>query len=159
LQGKFFAARREVRFCKTKFLIGVKISPVLKTLGMSKPQPPLTLVGPGSTAPPPPRKLAAPGLSLWSRIQSEYAISDAGGIEILCLAAQALDRAESLSASITADGETIRTRTGVRAHPALRDELANRALVARLLTKLGINVEPIKSPGRPGIGLGWTPPT
>jgi hypothetical protein len=126
---------------------------------MSKPQPPLTLIGSGTTVPPPPRKLAAPGLSLWNRIQSEYGIADSGGIEILCLAAQALDRAESLSASITADGETIRTRTGVRAHPALRDELANRALVARLLAKLGINVEPVKSPGRPAGSFGWTPPT
>jgi hypothetical protein len=125
---------------------------------MSKPQPPLTLVGPGTTVPPPPRKLDAAGLSLWNRVQSEYGIRDCGGVEILCLAAQALDRAESLSAAIAEDGQTIRTRTGVRAHPALRDELANRALVARLLAKLGIATEPIKSPGRPASGFGWTPP-
>jgi hypothetical protein len=126
---------------------------------MSKPKPPLTLVGPGSTAPPPPRTLGAPGLALWSRVQAEYHILDSGGAEILCLAAQALDRAESLSAVIAEDGQTIRTRTGVRAHPALRDEIANRALVARLLGKLGIASEPIKSPGRPGGGIGWIPPT
>jgi hypothetical protein len=126
---------------------------------MSKPQPPLTLVGPGSTAPPPPRSLGAAGLSLWNRVQAEYRILDCGGIELLCLACQALDRAESLSAAIAEDGQTIRTRTGVRAHPALRDEAANRALCARLLVKLGITSEPIKSPGRPGIGLGWIPPT
>jgi hypothetical protein len=125
---------------------------------MSKPQPPLTLVGPGTTVPPPPRKLDPPGLSLWNRVQSEYAIRDCGGIELLCLACQTLDRAESLSAAIAADGETVHTRTGVRAHPALRDELANRALVARLLTKLGINVEPVKPPGRPASSFGWTPP-
>ena len=53
----------------------------------------------------------------------------------------------ALSAAIAAEGQTIRTRTGVRAHPALRDELANRALVARLLVKLGIASEPVKSPG------------
>jgi hypothetical protein len=113
------------------------------------PKPPLTLIGPGATAPPPPRTLAPPGLGLWNRIQAEYAIRDSGGVEILCLAAQALDRAESLSAAIAEDGQTIRTRTGVRSHPALRDELANRALVARLLGKLGIALEPVKSPGRP----------
>jgi hypothetical protein len=78
----------------------------------------------------------------------------------LCLACQALDRAESLSEAIAAEGQTIWTRTGgVRAHPALRDELANRALVARLLSKLGINVEPVKPPGRPASGIGWIPPT
>jgi hypothetical protein len=126
---------------------------------MSKPKPPLTLIGPGSTAPPPPRTLDPPGLALWNRVQAEYRITDSGGAEILCLAAQALDRAESLSEAIAEDGQTIRTRTGVRAHPALRDELANRALCARLLGKLGIATEPIKSPGRPGGGIGWIPPT
>jgi hypothetical protein len=98
-------------------------------------------------------------LALWQRVQTEYLIRDAGGIEVLCLAAQALDRAESLSAAIAEDGQTIRTRNGIRAHPALRDEIANRALVARLLGKLGIATEPIKSPGRPGSGIGWMPPT
>jgi hypothetical protein len=130
-----------------------------KGFRMSPPKPPLTLVGPGTTAPPPPRSLGAAGLPLWQRVQTEYLIRDAGGIEVLCLAAQALDRAESLSAAIAEDGQTIRTRTGIRAHPALRDEIANRALVARLLSKLGIATEPIKSPGRPGVGIGWMPPT
>jgi hypothetical protein len=124
---------------------------------MSPRKPPLTLVGPGTTAPAPPRKLGPPGQALWNRVQAEYRIIDSGGVEILCLAAQALDRAESLSAAIAEDGQTIRTRTGVRAHPAMRDEIANRALVARLLGKLGIGAEPVKSPGRPGSGLGWSP--
>jgi hypothetical protein len=122
-------------------------------------KPPLTLIGPGATIPPPPRTLASPGLALWNRVQAEYGILDCGGVEILCLACQALDRAESLSEAIAEDGELIRTRTGVRANPLLRDELANRALVARLLSRLGINLEPLKQPGRPTSGgLGWMPP-
>jgi hypothetical protein len=121
---------------------------------MSPRKPPLTLVGPGSTAPPPPRTLGPHGLALWNRVQAEYRILDCGGIELLCLACQALDRAESLSEAITADGES----TGIRAHPALRDELANRAFITRALAKLGIASEPIKSLGRPGSGLGWMPP-
>jgi hypothetical protein len=123
------------------------------------PKPPLTLVGPGATTPSPPRTLSSPGLALWTSVQREYAVHDAGGVELLCLACQALDRAESLSAAIAAEGQTIRTRSGIRAHPALRDELANRAFVTRTLAKLGINVEPIKSPGRPSSGLGWIPPS
>jgi hypothetical protein len=126
---------------------------------MSPPKSPVTLVGPGSTAPVPPRTLGPHGLSLWTRVQSEYHILDCGGVELLCLACQALDRAESLSTAITAEGETVRTRTGVRAHPALRDELANRAFITRALVKLGITSEPIKPPGRPGGGIGWIPPT
>ena len=91
-------------------------------------------------------------------MQAEYLIRDSGGIELLCLACQALDRAESLSEAIAAEGQTIRTRTGIKAHPALRDELANRALVARLLSKLGIATEPVKALGRPTNALGWIPP-
>jgi hypothetical protein len=120
---------------------------------MSPRKPPLTLIGPGTTLPPPPRTLGPPGLALWNRVQAEYHILDCGGVELLCLAAQALDRAESLSAAILEEGQTICTRTGIRAHPALRDELANRAFVSRTLAKLGINVEPVKSPGRPSSGL------
>jgi hypothetical protein len=123
------------------------------------PKPPLTLVGPGTTAPPPPRPLGPPGLALWNRIQAEYAIRDSGGIELLTLACEAIDRAAALAACIDADGLTLRTRTGIRAHPALRDELAARALAARLLVKLGVTTEPIKLPGRPSGGLGWIPPT
>jgi hypothetical protein len=48
---------------------------------MSARKPPLTLIGPGTTAPAPPRTLAAPGLALWNRVQAEYGISDAGGAE------------------------------------------------------------------------------
>ena len=123
------------------------------------PKPPLTLVGPGSNVPAPPRKLGPPGLALWNSVQREYAVHDAGGVELLCLACQALDRAESLSEAIAAEGQTVRTRTSIRAHPALRDELANRAFITRTLAKLGINVEAVKTPGRPaGGGLGWIPP-
>ena len=125
---------------------------------MSPRKPPLTLVGPGATTPPPPRKLGQHGRQLWDAVQREYAVHDAGGVELLCLACQALDRAESLSEAISAEGETVRTRTGVRAHPALRDELANRAFVTRALAKLGIASEPVKSPGRPVAPLGWMPP-
>jgi hypothetical protein len=125
---------------------------------MAPSKPPLTIVGPDTTAPSPPRALGAAGLALWQRVQTEYLIRDAGGIEVLCLACQSLDRAESLAKAISEEGETIRTRTGVRSHPALRDEIANRALCARLLSKLGLAIEPVKSPGRPGTPLGWMPP-
>jgi hypothetical protein len=90
-------------------------------------------------------------------VQTEYRILDCGGAELLCLACQALDRAESLSQANAAEGETVRTRTGVRAHPALRDELANRAFITRALAKLGIASEPIKPVGRPGSATGWIP--
>jgi hypothetical protein len=95
-------------------------------------------------------------MQLWQRIQAEFSIRDAGGIELLTLAAQALDRAESLSAAIAEQGETVVSKAGVRSHPSLKDELQNRALVARLLQRLGVTDQPIKSPGRPAAPVGWS---
>ena len=123
---------------------------------MSKRSSPLTLVPPGVTSPAPPRKLGPPGMALWSRVQAEYGIADVGGVETLTQICQALDDVESLTEAVERDGRTIRTRTGVKAHPALRDILAGRAFIVRSIAKLGISLEPIKPVGRPGVGLGVT---
>ena len=63
----------------------------------------------------PPRPLGKHGMSLWCRITSAYNVADAGGVELLTLACQALDRAERLREQIDADGEIVRYRTGMRA--------------------------------------------
>jgi len=100
--------------------------------------------------PDPPRPLHPAGLALWRAIQSEYAITDQGGITMLMVGCAALDRAERLRACIDADGEVIHTRSGVpKAHPAIRDEVACRAQVMRAIEKLGLNYEAIKTVGRP----------
>jgi hypothetical protein len=88
-------------------------------------------------------------MQLWTEILAEFVIEDRAGLELLCLAAESLDRAQRLSAAIVKDGETIRTKTGIRAHPGLRDELANRAFAARALGQLGLLSEAIKPIGRP----------
>jgi len=104
----------------------------------------------------PPRKLGAPGMALWNRVQAEYSIADIGGIEVLCQICQALDDVEALTAAVERDGRTIQTPTGVKAHPALRDILQGRAFIVRSLAKLGVTLEPVKPMGRPGRGLGIT---
>jgi hypothetical protein len=98
-----------------------------------------------------PRPLGKHGLALWRSITVEYDISDAAGIELLCLACQALDRAEGCRALIDEHGSAIINQdTGViRQNPLLRDELANRAFVAKSLERLGLNTEPTKANGRP----------
>jgi hypothetical protein len=89
-------------------------------------------------------------LALWQAVQIEYGIQDRGGIEMLLVGCQALDRAERLRVQIDADGEVIRLRNGaVRAHPAIRDETGCRAQVMRALEKLGLNYEVVKAVGRP----------
>jgi hypothetical protein len=100
--------------------------------------------------PDPPQPLGPAGLQLWQAIQGEYNIIDQGGITMLLVGCQALDRAERLRVQIDADGEVIRLRNGsVRAHPAIRDELGCRAQVMRAIEKLGLNFEAVKAIGRP----------
>ena len=99
----------------------------------------------------PPRPLGRYGMALWHRITHDFDISDAAGIELLCLACQALDRAEECRALIDKHGAVLIHRDSgvIRQNPLLRDELANRAFVAKQLERLGVNQEPTKSVGRP----------
>ena len=111
----------------------------------------LTLVT-GSDDQPMPPDLGVYGKSLWSRVMAEYDLQDVGGVELLRQACRALDRAESCRAIINKDGEVIRVKHGPpREHPLLKHELANRAFVARTLSRLGLDVEPIRSVGRPPV--------
>jgi hypothetical protein len=114
-------------------------------------RPPLTVVDPTAASQlTPPRSLGQYGRALWDRIQSEHAVTDSGGVEMLAQACQALDRAEALADQIASDGEVIRGRKGVREHPALKAELAARSFVVRTLQRLGLNYEPVRAKaGRP----------
>ena len=95
----------------------------------NRPPPSLTLVPTITSAVKPSRKLGNHGLNLWTRVTTEYDVSDVAGAEMLTQACQALDTAERLRAQINSDGEVIRTRAGLKAHPALRDELAARRIM------------------------------
>jgi hypothetical protein len=107
------------------------------------------MLDPASTTPQPLRKLGTSGLSLWDGIQSEFRVDDVAGRELLMQACEAADRVARLAAKINADGEIIQTENGPKAHPALKDELANRAFICRTLRQLGLNLEPVRSVGRP----------
>jgi hypothetical protein len=123
---------------------------------MASKKPPLTLVGSTSTGVQPPRKLGKPGTLLWTGIQAEYVIDDRGGIELLAQACAALDRVEALAYYIQRDGEMLKTRNGLRVNPAVREELALRAFICKTLERLGVNIEAIKKPGRPGASNTWS---
>ena len=105
---------------------------------------------PAPVHPDPPGKLGETGLALWRSVVTSYAFDDPGSVEILFQACASADRAERCRAIIDQDGELVRTKTGTRSHPLLRDELNNRALTARLISRLGLDLEPVRSPGRPG---------
>jgi hypothetical protein len=127
---------------------------------MPKPpgKPPFSIVSGETTTISPPRPLGTSGRALWDRVQREYSIRDVGGLEILAQICAAQDRLEGLGEQITADGALLRTRSGFKANPLLRDETALRAFIVRTIERLGLNVEAVKPPGRPpGGGLGWIP--
>jgi hypothetical protein len=121
--------------------------------GENMKKPKLTLVLPDAIGIEPPFILGEPGRSLWDRVQAEYAVSDAGGVEMLAQACAGADLAAQLNEEIQRDGPTVRGRNGVRTHPAVKDVIAARAFVVRTLIKLGIAYEPTK----PGVGRppGW----
>ena len=124
-------------------------------------KPPLAVIGASEqTWGNPPRTLDEKGRALWDRVMAEYAIQDAGGIELLLLACEATDRIYALREEIEHDGAVIRSRNGaIKEHPALRAEIAAMAFVSRTLARLGLDVEPVRpTSGRPGQGTGWRPP-
>ena len=76
---------------------------------------------------------------------------------MLAQACAGSDLAEQLHDEVDRDGAVVRIRGAVRAHPAVKDEIAARAFVVRTLIKFGLNFEPVRSTaGRPGGGFGWT---
>jgi hypothetical protein len=125
-----------------------------------KSQEPLTIVsGSAPTLADPPATLREAGATLWRSIMSEYAIADSGGRAILEQACASADRAAECAAIIAEQGAVISTKHGLKDHPLLRHETAARGLVGRLLTRLGLDVEPLRpTAGRPASGFGWVPP-
>jgi len=113
----------------------------------------LHVVSSTSPAHEPPRPLGEHGKALWDTVQAEYAVVDAGGIELLAQACAALDMAEACRREIDKDGPVLRLKGGaLKDHPALKHELANRAFLTRCIARLGLDVEAIKPVGRPAGG-------
>jgi hypothetical protein len=123
-------------------------------------KPALTVVsGALATIIEPPATLGPAGAKLWRSIMVQYDIQDAGGLAILEDACAARDSATGSAEIIAAEGRMIRMKSGGwRDHPLIKHEIAARALTAKLLGKLGLDVEPVRAgAGRPGrgIGIGW----
>jgi hypothetical protein len=99
-------------------------------------------------------------LALWRSVQSQYQILDAGGLEVLRQACAACDRAAQYAQIIDEQGAVIMGKGGLREHPLVKAEIATRALVGRLISRLGLDIEALRpTPGRPTSPLGWIPPS
>src|SRR5262249_27643501 len=89
-----------------------------------------------ATAEGPPRPRGRHGMALLRSIMDEYQISDSGGIELLTLACQALDRAEQLGDLIDHAGVGSISESGLaRSNPMVKDQLACRAFVVKTLER------------------------
>ena len=119
---------------------------------------PLTVVsGALPTIIEPPATLGPAGSRLWRSVLGQYDIKDAGGLAILEDACASRDNATGMAEIIATEGRMIRGKTGRREHPLIKHETAARALTARLLARLGLDVEPVRpSSGRPSRGIGVT---
>jgi hypothetical protein len=118
-------------------------------------KPPFAIVdAPPVTPPTPPRTLGPTGQDLWARVQAEFVINDVGGVELLAQCCEAADLVQELAECVAREGKTLQTKTGLRAHPALRDMLSARAFVVTTLRRLGVTDEPVGRVGRPS-GSRW----
>jgi hypothetical protein len=114
---------------------------------------PLKLVGSkpssGVGKPQPPPHLGADGMALWCGVQAEYSIDDPAGLELLRQAAECADRIASVRQQIDRDGEMLTIRGIPRVHPLCAVERDQRAALVRCLKNLNLDLEPLKSRGRP----------
>lgn len=100
--------------------------------------------------------LGPAGQELWTTIQREHNLRGSGEIAILTQVCKAIDDVDRYGAIIARDGPIIQTKSGPRDHPLIRHQLAARALIARLLLRLGIVKEAKNPVGRPPRSIGVT---
>jgi len=84
-------------------------------------------------------------------LTEEYAIIDAGGLEILRTGLEAYDRARSARETIDKTGLMVKDRFGAaKSHPLLPVERDARSSYLQALKQLNLDIEPLKNgPGRP----------
>mgnify|MGYP001065668517 CR=1 FL=1 len=101
-----------------------------------------------------PKHLKRPGRALYRDLQREYNIVDAGGLSLLCIAAECLDRLRSAQAAIDEHGELVQDRYGsLKVNPAAQIEKDARAHLMAALKALHLDLEPVRAtPGNPGLG-------
>lgn len=116
-----------------------------------RPTPKLSVVNADAqhSGPQPPPHLGEDGRKLWLDIQRAYQIDDPGGLVLLRVACEALDRAESCRQLIDEQGAMLTIRGIPRAHPALAAERDARAAIVRAIRNLNLDLEPLKAIGRP----------
>lgn len=98
-----------------------------------------------------PGHLSAEARKWYRLIRSEYGIEDSGGLLILLTLCEAFDRMKSAQKIIASEGGTVKDRFDqVKAHPLCSVERDARNAIYAGLKALNLDLEPLKSIGRPG---------
>lgn len=86
---------------------------------------------------------------LWQQVVGEYVLDDAG-LHVLAQACLLLDRATACREAIERDGLEVKDRFGCsKPHPLLAEEARFLGMHLRALRSLGLDLEPVREPGRP----------
>jgi P27 family predicted phage terminase small subunit len=102
---------------------------------------------------PSPENLSKEARSWWNKITTEYGISDQGGLLILQTALEAFDRMRDAQKTLVAEGLIVQDRfMQQKAHPLCTVERDARSQFMQGLRHLNLDVEPLKSIGRPTKG-------
>jgi hypothetical protein len=97
-----------------------------------------------------PKHLAPEARELWAGIQREYGITDTAGLRILRTACEAFQRAQECRHVIDVEGLQAPDRFGQnRPHVLLSAERDARSQFLQALKSLHLDVEPLKTVGRP----------
>ncbi len=113
----------------------LKVSPLIKF--------PVTRKSPRA-----PAGLGKAGRRLWRAIQSEYGITDPGGVAHLTAACRAEDDLQRMRASVAIDGDVLLDRFGQKQpHPLLAATRGLEAVRRQSLSALNLNVEPLHDRG------------
>ena len=99
-----------------------------------------------------PKHLSSEAKAFWLRIVRDFEMQD-HHVKLLNAACECLDRATQAREAVDRDGAFFKTRYGeIRPHPGLQVERDQKALLARLLRELNLDVdlpaEPYSRPPR-----------
>ena len=94
-----------------------------------------------------PKSLQKGGRALWRAITSDFDLAQ-HELAILSEACRTVDTCDALDALIRAEGVTVSSPQGVKAHPATVEARQQRIALARLLTALRIPLDEDQAAGR-----------
>jgi hypothetical protein len=86
-------------------------------------------------APDPPADLGDSGRALWDELLSSFEF-DAQDVALVLEACRVKDRLEALDAVVRADGVTVESPQGVKAHPALVEARQQEITLTRIIASL-----------------------